>query len=260
MNKQKLFQSIFFILGLLSLAGLIFVIFYKPKTVYDVVILGDSNIGNVRDESSVPAIVARETALRVFNAGFGGSTMSDVNEASFVNLSEAIVNHEFSKTLALTAARDDGDLIYYDQAMRDLSKVDFNKVKVLVIAYGTNDQLSGIAMEKFAEDMSRGINIIQEKYPNIKILLVTPFYNDAESNISVEKYRDEIISIGNKDNINSRDGVNYADSLNIYDAYSVIVNKDNIDTITEDGIHLNYAGRLIYGQELAKIINELLEK
>lgn len=241
---------------LIVMIGLMFANFYKSKTTYDVVVLGDSNIGNFRGDSSVTAVLERElnknlNNIKVFNGGFGGSTAinTSINEASFYNLSNAIVNDEFSYVLAEAANRYDGDLDYYDVALRALSEIDFRKVKVLIVAYGTNDQLMGLNEESYATTIKDGVNKIKKSYPNLEIIVVTPFYNEGEA---IRKGQPDVQVYGEL-------LVEKCSGIKIFDAYnSGIVNAENISERTLDGVHLNEEARRLYGEMLGREVEEIM--
>ena len=51
----------------------------EANTQAEVLFLGDSIVGQYRDETSIPALVARQLDVTVANGAFGGTTMSQQN-------------------------------------------------------------------------------------------------------------------------------------------------------------------------------------
>lgn len=243
-------QKICLIISIVTMVLIVALVIYRPTKTMDVVILGDSNIGNFRDETGVTYVVENELdGENVFNGGFGGSTAVNVNEVSFINLAKAIESGEFSRELSMTAARDDGDLTYYDDALRDLSYIDFKKVKVLVVAYGTNDQLIGASVDEYTSAVKEGIDRVHRKYPELKIIVVTPFYNEGQridkGQPEVKEYGQALINTLKDENVIIIDGYN-----------SGIVTEDNIKESTLDGVHLSIDARKQYGTMLGQLIKK----
>lgn len=258
-QSKKIAYIIFTITFLLVLI----LIFYKKKDAYDLLVLGDSNIGNFRDDTAVTSIIASKLNTKVFNGGFGGTAaaLDSANKeafiadaSSFASIADAIYNDDFSRILSIAPIKDDGDLLYFDESLRNLAKIDFNKVKVLLIAYGTNDALNGYSVEEYKNYLFSGVSKIHEKYPDIKIILVTPFYND--------KTADKISEYGNallEEMVLTDNITDWKNDITVFDAYNAgIVSKENINEATIDGVHLNENARKIYGEKLAEIVANYL--
>ena len=78
-RKQKTVYGICGILLILALLPLLLRSNRQTDIQAEVLFLGDSLIGQYRDETSIPWLVSRQTGMTVFNGDFGGTTMSQQN-------------------------------------------------------------------------------------------------------------------------------------------------------------------------------------
>jgi len=107
---------------------------------------GDSIIGNTQDNTSVSSYIA-ESGANVHNIGFGGCQMSkhatNWDLCSMYNLADAIANNDFTALLTATNTGWSGMPSYFKKTAIELSEIDFSKVDVITISYGTNDYREG---------------------------------------------------------------------------------------------------------------------
>ena len=112
-----------------------------------IVNFGDSIIGNTRDNTSVSSYIAKKTGANVHNMGFGGCQMSkhatNWDLCSMYNLANDIANNDFSNLVTATATGWSGMPSYFKNTAKLLSEIDFSKVDVITISYGTNDYREG---------------------------------------------------------------------------------------------------------------------
>lgn len=125
---------------------------YK-KYEYDIVIYGDSNVGNTRDESGVANMLSESTGMTVLNAAIGGTTLSEIADDkvdldgfapySLVNLSKAAASGDYGVALAdmpryyLEFTKH--YMNYVEDTLKVLSKTDISKAKYIIITQGIND-------------------------------------------------------------------------------------------------------------------------
>lgn len=223
---------------------------------YDIVFLGDSIFGNVRDATSIPALVESNIGKSCFNAGLGGTsaatfgnrTKTDIIEssASLYYLSDAFKNKENSCILAMQPIKPDGDLDYFDEAVKDICKLDISSAEVIFIEHGLNDYFYGIEIgdENSGSDtyygaLSESIDNLKKASPDARIILVTPVSADSE----VAKYADAMIAVSK------------VKGVEVIDMYREgIVTSINVSESTIDGTHLSIDARKKYAQILSEYL------
>ena len=160
---------------------------------YDMVCLGDSMLAPVKNMYGIVDMLKDELKQPIYNGALGGTCLSrgdrerrlaNANDnMSMVALAEAIAYSDFGPQQAAVIKENGTD--YFEATIDSLSKIDFRKVKVLLIEHGTNDYNSGVPLVN-AEDpddiytftgaLRKTIQLIQEKLPDTRIILVTPTY------------------------------------------------------------------------------------
>ncbi|MDE7114685.1 MAG: hypothetical protein K2O57_10995, partial [Acetatifactor sp.] len=123
-------------------------------TQYPVVILGDSLMGQCRDETSVAELLEERLGRPVFNGAFGGTCMAlqeQELEANYtmellnmVNLSKALSADDFGAQQTVRSRREITD--YFGDTVDELAVIDYQKVEILILAFGINDYHAGIAL------------------------------------------------------------------------------------------------------------------
>ncbi len=267
------------ILAVIVVAVMSVVVFTQTKGMgeeeYRIVCLGDSIIGNVRDESSVTAVMESVLGEPVANCAFGGTCASLGNSGyrstfyedsvNLAMLADSIVSEDFAAQM-YDIASNNFKLDYFLPALQEMDKIDFDKVEILFIEHGVNDYSGGRPIDNpdnpldvytYAGALRYSIEQIQDRYPDVQIVLVTPLYcyfqKDGEK-------------IGDCETSDFGQGplVNYVDAqIKVADEYGISVidnfhnlgiNKDNIDEFAIDGIHLNEKGRQLLAKALAEYV------
>lgn len=253
------FIKLICILGLLIsiavilMAGKKIISFGVSKTCVDVVFLGDSIFGNFRDETSIPNMFKSKTSgLSTVNLGLGGTTAgiccneprSEVilDSLSLVGIVDAIDCGDYSlQRSAIPSRVANGDLTYFPEVIDEFEAVNWSNVRIIIVEHGLNDYFNDwpVGQTSYEEydlntyygAVSYSIEVLKEQCPNAYIVLASPVYGgDNLSNYAAMAAR-------------------IADEQNIlfFDAYNKnIVTADNVDIVTEDGIHLNEIGREAY--------------
>ena len=226
--------------------------FVNRKTIKaDIVFLGDSIFGNVRDETSIPGMTADALGMSFYNGGLGGTMCSPYQSGlnndrkssafSLFYLSEAIRNNEFSFPLSAAPSVSDGDLEYFDGVVKELSKLDYANSKMIIIEHGLNDFMSGVSADVYYESMLCSVeNLLKIKSAD-SIYILSPVYGKGDPG--------EYVKAGKK--VADITGVHFIDMYN-----KGIVTKDNLDSSTIDGIHLSKSAR----EEYAYILSEEIKK
>lgn len=116
----------------------------------EIVCFGDSIFGNRVEEptpaQSIPYALGKALNCTTHNVAFGGCNLVDRGDStdfkffSMTALTDAIINNSWTE--AEEAANRDVVPAYFKDHLALLKSIDFNKVKVVLINYGTNDFLS----------------------------------------------------------------------------------------------------------------------
>ncbi len=259
--------------------------FWKEKERFPIVIFGDSIMGNVRDETSIPARLEQRLSVNVLNGAFGGTCATRTNDtmqASFVSdnlclssLAEAVAYQDFGVIHASVAYGmkykeiNRQVLPYFEETAEQLEKTDFRSTQILILAYGTNDYTKASALDNPANPYDRktfggslrySIELLQKKYPDLQIVLVTPIYcilfseegtyDCTERDFGagfLEEFADLELEIGQQYGLTVIDNYHYSG-----------IDRENWEQYLEDGMHPNEAGRELLAEQMAEALSEVL--
>ncbi|MDE6014533.1 MAG: SGNH/GDSL hydrolase family protein [Acetatifactor sp.] len=244
-------------------------------TQYPVVILGDSLMGQCRDETSVAELLEERLGRPVFNGAFGGTCMAlqeQELEANYtmellnmVNLSKALSADDFGAQQTVRSRREITD--YFGDTVDELAVIDYQKVEILILAFGINDYHAGIALNNERNPLDEStyggalrsvLTTLQKCYPDMRIVLVTPTYAWYRSkkmtceeyktgDAYLEEYVEEMRSVAEEFGI---------ETIDLYhDLYSHQEWQD-WKLYTEDGLHPNEDGRKLIADRLAAYLQE----
>ena len=192
-RKQNRIYAICGALLMLALLPLLLCPRRQADTQAELLFLGDSIMGQYRDETSIPALVARELGVTAVNGDFGGTTMSQQNREfrdayyrdglAFPQLARAIAAQDFG--VQQTIRTKDYVTMHFGGIVDELDTVDFSGVETVIITYGMNDYTTGspISNPQDPEDpytlegaMRTGIRFLQQAYPQLRIIFTSPTY------------------------------------------------------------------------------------
>lgn len=236
----------------------------------DVVLFGDSVIegglfGNVKDE------LEKITGMSILNAGFGGMTMcrTDMEEHqgdylyfySMVQLSSMIRNRDFS-LISLANARYDYIMSAgWRERSEALEEINWKKVKGIVIEQCVNDYMRGCAIDNpddkydestFAGALRTTIENVKKGAPNAILYLETPSY------MQLGIYEDDCLShdFGGgvlTDYVTKEMEIAAEYDVKVIDVFgNKIINKDNVETYTYDGLHPSEEGYKVLAEFIAR--------
>ena len=170
----------------------------KPKLQGKVIVnFGDSIFGLRRPPLDISTKLAELTGATVHNLGFGGCTMAwhgsgtsanpnytNFDPFSMYRLADEIVKPDDDETkwvLQQNAISSDTSLpSYYSEPLQILMNLDFSKVDIITIAYGTNDLTRANTLDNetdryktttFAGALRYSIEKLLAAYPHLKIFL-----------------------------------------------------------------------------------------
>lgn len=166
----------------------------ETKKQYQIICFGDSIFGEIRDDTSIPEVLATLSKKTVMNAGIGGTLASYGNSdyrsdnpkdaLSLVALTNAIRNDDFLIQNS-EYARNQVTFPYFKEVLEELQQIDYKKTDVIYIEQGVNDYMSGVSLENVKDKMDpytyagalrTSIENLQAICPKAQIILCTPTY------------------------------------------------------------------------------------
>lgn len=248
---------------------------------YEVLCLGDSIFGNNPKPYDIPTLIQNVTGLKSANCGFGGTTARTHHweryaPLSFHNIADCIASGDFS-TIDIDWAQY-GDHVF-KRAVDILKAIDYSKLKVLSVAFGTNDWNLATNTDKIDNAENRldvttykgalrhGIEAVLTAYPHILICLLSPLYRTWSNDSSDHKIVDD--DSDNRTNAHNVKLMDYVTAMKevaeeyhlpFFDNYSTMgINRITAPSILRDGTHLNYyAGVERVGGKIAEEINSII--
>lgn len=242
---------------------------------YDIVVLGDSLIGQCQEDTSVTALMEQRLGCTVLNGALGGTCMAEFADdtvGSYVteNLSgtglvRAIVTGDFGvqKTLRVRSS----PMAYFEYTIHLLGHTDYTQTKILLLEYGINDFHAGIPVENaddpydsytYAGALRAAIIRLQEAYPELRIILVSPTYawyrfvgeESATYDLGQGKLEDYINA---QQQVAQEYGLEWVD---LYHDMYVLEDGQDFYYYTEDGLHPNELGRELMAERICDQVNK----
>lgn len=245
-----------------------------------IVNFGDSIFGNYRPPEDVSTFISNYTGATVYNCGFGGCRMASHSIANFdafsmYNLATSIASQNFAvQDTAIEAGKTattegEGKLpSYFEETLATLKSIDFSKVDIITIAYGTNDFAGNKSLDndgnlydttRFAGALRHSIETILSAYPHIRIFVCSQIYRFwmDSAGAFTEDSDAKTYSAGHKltDFVAKTKEVAKAYHLPFIDNYYELgLNKFNrtIYFPATDGTHPNAIGRELLARHIAK--------
>ena len=253
----------------------------RPKEEYDIVFLGDSVVGNAWYEPTCVSVVSERTGMKIFNGAFGGTAMSGVeSEAgvkepalwSMVKLTKAICHDDWKAQKASMAYADHyrdvntQALFFFKERMDQLSRVDFSKVKILIITHGTNDYNNGNPLDNpkdpfdestFGGALRSSLKLLQEHYPDLRIILMTPVYCEIGKQGELKSHNTSFGGGTLGEYVAKEMEIATEYGVEILDAYHESgIWEENIEEYLFDYLHPNDAGNTLLGNFVADYLLE----
>ncbi len=239
-----------------------------------IVAFGDSVFGEVRDETSVPALLQELTGKSVYNVGMGGTCMArqpqgrrmdyGKDSLSMVGLARAVGTDDFG--VQQTVRMRETNAEYFEEDIDRLETIDFSRVETVLIQQGVNDYHAGIPIENpeepydeytFLGALRTTVAYLRRANPDVRIVLVTPTYTwyiftgltceEADQGGGfLEEYVEAELGVAEELGI---------EVIDMYHDFFPHETWEDKDVYTRDGLHPNGEGR----EKLARRIAEVLE-
>lgn len=198
MQKPDRQKMIYGVAGAVLFCVLFFMTFHTRAEEIDrqtvkIVTFGDSVLGEIRDETAVPAQLHMMLGEPVYNAAFGGTCMAKLGAdgmfndtrdcLSLVELAKAVLADDFGVQQATRIRESNTE--YFPEALDGLEAIDFRQVEVVLIQQGLNDFHAGVPVEDaeapydeytFLGALRSVVSAFRRVNPEIRIILVTPTY------------------------------------------------------------------------------------
>lgn len=243
---------------------------------YSVVVLGDSILGECRDETSIPEQLETLMGKSVFNGALGGTCMGRMDGEmrlgytkdclSVTGLAKAILADDFG--VQQTVRIRESATEYFEETIDEMQSIDFGQVEVLLIEAGVNDYHAGTPIYPVEDDydeytftgaLRSVIRDIQKAHPDIRIVLVTPTFTwYRERNLTCEEYNlgggilEEYVNA--QISVASEMGV---DIIDLYHDFYPHENWEDWEIYSRDGLHPNEAGRTMIAEAIADYLMEV---
>ncbi len=227
---------------------------YPDLSDLDIVMIGDSIIGNFKDSTSIPGATAAISNARTYNIGKGGAVgctvdpVEDIN--SFISMAHAFADGDVSRMPKSCPC--------VSSLERYLSEDHKDRKLCFVINFGLNDYFAGKPAwnEADPEDetvfyggIRAGIRILKETYPEATILIMTPNFTTFFGNGT-------LLPMGEPGSplIEYVEGARKAaadEGVLCLDNYGELgINEENAELFLGDGVHYNENGRLIVAERI----------
>lgn len=240
-----------------------------------IVVFGDSIMGECREETSVTGLMSEALGQQVFNAALGGTCYSytDTDCSLFytkdclnmAGLSQAVLADDFR--IQNNARIRESATEYFEDAIEDLSFIDFGQINTVFLAHGMNDYHGGVELmnEKdlydpytFTGAIRSSVTNLKKANPNLRIILVTPTYSwyrtegqtcesydpgggVLEDYVEAQKELSEELGI---------------ECIDLYHDFYPHEKWEDWELYTNDGLHPNEAGRRMIAEKLVKYLEE----
>ena len=244
----------------------------RERATVRIVVLGDSILGDCRDETSVPSLLAEYLGEPIFNGTLGGTTMGRQDrEIRLANTKDCLSLQALAQSIAAddfgvqqTVRSRENATEYFAGTIDALEKIDFDSVDILLIEHGINDYHSGVPIENkeepfdaysFTGALRSAVTTLQRTYPELRIILVTPTYSWYPANeipgLTCEEYDLGGGLLEEYVNAEIREAQSMGvEVLDLYHDYYPHDQWSEWSLYTKDGVHPNEAGRRLLAETL----------
>ncbi len=240
----------------------------------NIVCFGDSIFGNAR-RYGITDFIKTCTGATVYNCAFGGARMAQhVNDnwtaCSMFTIANCIAEGDYTPIYkAVNNSAWTSMPYYFKETEALIESIDFSKVNIVTISYGTNDFTGNVVMDNpqnkydtttLCGALRQSIESILGAYSNINIFVCLPTYRWwFDSSLAFTQDSDTYTNANSNTLVDFCNGIkNVANEyhLTVIDNYNIGINKFNRENYIpkNDGVHHNVNGRDLLARH---IINEL---
>ncbi len=243
-----------------------------------IVNFADSIFGHFTAPTDISSFISSLTGALAYNVGFGGCRMSshpydNFDKFSMYRLTDAVISRDFSLQDGAIAAKpiERALMDYFPVNLERLKNIDFSKVDMITIAYGTNDFMGSQPLEgtdkydinSYGGALRYSIEKIQRAFPHITIVICSQIYRYFEGKYDV--FGEDSDSYLNENGNKLTDFVDK--TKEIAEEYGLFyINNYNGSGINKDSRHLCFAngdtthpieyGRRLIAENIARKLNE----
>lgn len=157
------------------------------------VIFGDSVLGEIRDETAVPAKLEEALGIRVYNGAMGGTCAARIEPSrrldytkdslSLAGLLKSVEADDFGVQQSIIMRESNTE--YFARVIDGLEEIDFSRVETVLIQQGVNDYHAGVPLDNpenpydersFLGALRTAVRSLRKVNPEVRILFVTPTY------------------------------------------------------------------------------------
>lgn len=242
----------------------------------EIVVFGDSVMGEVRDGTAVPAQLEILSGRSVYNSGFGGTCAARTEQGesldyiwgtfSLVALAKAVEADDFGVQQSVFMRESNTE--YFGEVIDELEKIDFSKADIILIQQGLNDYHRGVLIEDpedpcdehtFLGALRVAVSSFKSRNPEVRIVLVTPLFtwytDERQVTCETADYGGGVL----EDYVNAEISLAEELGIEVIDIYHDFFPHEQWDDwklYSRDGMHPNEAGR----EKMAGRIAEYLER
>ncbi len=241
----------------------------------EIVMFGDSVLGEVRDETAVPAQLEKILGMTTYNAAFGGTCAARIEQErpldytrgmfSLVALTKAVEAADFGAQQSVFMRESNTE--YFAEVIDGLEKIDFSGVKIFVIQQGLNDYHAGVPIDDpkdpynestFLGALRVAVRSLKRVNPDARIILVTPtFIWYPGENVTCQEvdYGGGLL----EDYVNAEILFARETGIEVIDLFHDLFPHEkweDWERYSRDGMHPNEAGREKIALKLAECIKD----
>ena len=251
---------------------------HKKDAEYEIVCFGDSVMACLYGDGSVPYYIEELTGRTTLNAAFGGLPMSrhseyekigDINPLfTMAELSEALLRSDFSLQATATKTYDEVWPSEWRGIPEELNRLDYEKVRFVIIEHGVNDYQLGIPVDDMANPhntytfggaLRTSIENVRKAIPNATIVLCTPTYMhflNYDKDCYEADYGGGTLPeyVEKEKEIAAEYGVICVDNFN-----GSGINKDNYLEYLYDGLHSHQGGNILIAENIVRNVEGMVK-
>lgn len=282
MDRKEILQKILYSFIAAASFAVLFLLSFRTREDFtarhpvDIVVFGDSVLGEIRDEEAVPAQLAALLGQDVYNGAFGGTCAARVDQErrldytrevfSLAELAKSVESGDFG--VQQSAVMRESNTEYFGDVIDELDAIDFSGVGTFLIQQGINDYQAGVPIENpedpydectFTGALRTAVRSFRKANPRAHIIIVTPAY--AWYLVS-GKTCEELDNGGGilEDYVNAELRLAKELDLEVIDVYHDFYPHEkweDWEICSRDGVHPNETGRRMLAEKIAGRLRQL---